>query len=487
MTDIALQACGLSKSFDGIEALFNVDLPFAKGKMHALVGENGAAKTTLFRILAGELKQTSGSVGCGRQVLRGGDLRGASKAGIGLLPQRGSLCPSLTITENFALAASASFYLDRSRLQEMVGQELRAIGASCDADALASKLSTPDAKFVELARLLWSGKKIILLDEPTSIIGTTRAGFLFEKLRELVSQGKTIVFSSHRVGEVMEWADEIHVLRKGKLVLSAPCDMVDRKGLLASMFGTRLTQRDHMEAVPSGTAALKAKSLVCKGQEGKPFDIDVKSGECVAVVGLPGNGQDEIVATLTGLENPVKGSFFVRGKEKSKDASMRLWGLARMPEDAVGMSAMEAMRTDENLILHDSGDERFQGKHGLLDWNAIGSHAMDCIAQRRLSIPDPQCEFGWLSGGNQRKLLLARELEGRPCAFVACNAEAGLDYVSCMELATSLEKIKSEGAGLLLFMEELDFLARIVDRAFLIEGGILKKIKQEKLERQMLG
>ena len=477
MSGQSLCVSGLGKSFGGKEVLSNVDIAFDEGKLHAVVGENGAAKSTLFNILAGTLVPTTGFVSFQGTALRRGDVRAASDAGIGLLQQHGSLSPDMTVLENFALARQHPGKIAWRELDNEACEALGRLDVPCSTEDRVGDLPLGVAKVVELARLIWLGKKVVLLDEPTAILGPRRSASMFAALRDLARSGTTILFSSHKVEEVMEWADEVHVLRKGRHVISAHSPGLERIRLLEAMFGEKDYTEATSELSPIETAphALEIRSLVCDGLEGKPLDLSLRAGEGVAIVGLPGNGQDEIMATLTGKSRPSSGDILVCGQFRG-GSSMHGWGVGRIPGDAVGQSAIESMCVDENLVLHDCFKPKFHRPAlGLLDWPSISAWADSIIKSESLSISDADCEFDWMSGGNQRKLLIARELGGSPKVVVAQNIEAGLDHVACSALARRLRSAMSVGAGLLMFAEEIDFLRPIVDRVYALEDGTLTR------------
>ena len=477
MSEPALRVSDLGKSFGGKEVLSNVDITFGEGKLHAVVGENGAAKSTLFNIVAGTLVPTTGFVSLQGTVLRQGDVRAASNAGIGLLPQHGSLSLDMTVLENFALARHHSGKIAWRELDDEACKALGRLDVPCSTEDRVGDLPLGVAKVVELARLLWQGKKIVMLDEPTAILGPRRSASMFSTLRDLARSGTMILFSSHKVEEVIEWADEIHVLRKGRHVISTHSSGLERIRLLEAMFGEKDYTEGASEPSPIETApqALEIRSLECESLKGKPLDLSLRAGEGVAIVGLPGNGQDEIMATLTGKSRPSSGEILICGQFRG-DRSMHGWGMGRIPGDAVGQSAIESMCVDENLVLHDCFKTKFHRlAHGLLDWPSISAWADLIIKSESLAISDADCEFDWMSGGNQRKLLIARELGGSPKVVVAQNIEAGLDHVACSVLVRRLRSAMSGGAGLLMFAEEIDFLRPIVDRVFTIEDGTLTR------------
>lgn len=459
----ALRTSGLSKSFGGVEVLSNASLAFAPGRLHALVGENGAAKTTFLRIVAGQLRQTSGEVA------------GAGPAGTALVPQHGSLAPGLTVLENFALSAAGTGRIDWPELRREAEAALAELGAGCAPDDLASSLPAAEARTAEAARALRSGSGALLLDEPTASVGPARADLLFAALGKAAGGGRTVVFSSHRIDEVLGRADLVHVLRGGKHVLTEEASELTRERLLEAMFGDGADADTPPAArgAASGPPALELRSLACAGLAGKPLDLEVGAGECVAVLGPPDGGRRELAAALSGLAAPAGGEVLVGG-ERLGGRTMHRWGLRRMPEDPVAASAASSMYVDENLVLHDCFSPSYRRTvFGLSDWPAVAAHAAAAISRDALAVPGPDCVFDWLSGGNRRKLLLARELDGSPKALVAEGIEAGLDHSARAALAARLAALKAAGAGLLLFADDIRFVEGLADRVFDLDGGTL--------------
>ncbi len=460
-----IKTTGLSKSFGGVEVLSNASMAFEPGRLHALVGENGAAKTTFLRIVAGQLRQTSGEV----------SRDGAGQDGIALVPQHGSLAPGLTVLENFALAAAGTGRIGWPALRREAEAALAALGAGCSPDDPVSALPVSEARTAEIARAVRAGSGALLLDEPTASIGPDRADLLFSALRAAAGCGRTVVFSSHHIDEVLGRADVVHVLRGGRHVLTEEASGLQRERLLEAMFGDGAdTGRRPRAAGPaSGPAALELRSLVCAGLAGNPLDLTVGSGECVAVLGPPDGGRRELAAALSGLAAPAGGEVLVGG-ERQEGRTMHAWGLRRMPEDPVATAAASSMYVDENLVLHDCFSPRYRRTAlGLSDWPAVAAHASAVIDREALAVPGPDCGFDWLSGGNRRKLLLARELDGSPKALVAEGIEAGLDHAARKALVDRLAGLKAAGAGLLLFADDTRYLEGLVDRAFELDGGKL--------------
>ena len=464
VTASAVATRGLSKSYGATKALRDVSLSLSRGSLHALVGENGSGKSTFMRVVAGLYRPSGGQVEVGDGHRRG--------AAVGLLAQRCSLAPELTVLENFALAAPARLLVRRETLASEVERSVAGLGAGVPVDTRADALDTGVARGVEAARLLWSGKRVILLDEPTANLGKERTARLFDAMRKV---GATVLFSTHKVGEALSMSDEVHVLRKGKHVLTGKSSGMQEGELLEAMFGEGEAENGYAPvsaAAPSGPPALELRGLTAPGLG--PVDLAVMPGGAVGVTGLSGNGQEELLRALSGRSPILAGNALVRGRPRG-GAPLREWGLSVIPSDCSGALAVGDMCVDENLVLHGHAEAPFaKPVTGLLDWPAIKRHGDGVVAAERLSVADGGHLFDWLSGGNQRKLLLARELDPAPAVLVAHDIEAGLDHRAAMALAAKLSGLREKGMAMVVISEDEQFLAKVSDRTLRIAGGTIR-------------
>lgn len=475
MNDAVLELTGLSRGFGNLLAVAEVDLRLEPGLLHAVVGENAAGKSTLFALLAGQLAPTAGTLTIGGIRLPGGDAATAYRQGVGLLHQDGSLLPELTVLENFILARPGLGRLASLSLASAVSVALA--GSGVQPGQRVEDLVAAVRQRVELARLLWTGQRVLLLDEPTAILGAAEAGILFASLRQCASAGKTVVFSSHRLDEVMEHADMVHVLRQGKLVLSASRKDLGRAQVLAAMFGPAGPQaagvrqaRPHRELRP----ALELQGLACGNREAR-VDLCVAAGEIVGIVGLAGNGQSELVATLAGLLPSRTGEILVGGQLR-QGRNLRAWGLRCVPGNSMD-ACIPSMSVAENLVMHDQAQSPYVRAAGYLtDWDAIYRHGTAVVQAENLGVTGSDKAMACLSGGNQRKLLLARELDGAGVALVAHNPEAGLDASAVQYLVRKLLDVRDRGLGIVLLAEDFDFLDQVADRLLVITAGQLRKV-----------
>lgn len=467
-------ATRLGRSFGPVQALMDVDLQLAPRLLHAVVGENGAGKSTLFALLAGLLTPSAGTVTLNGLPLVGGAAIQARQHGVALLRQHGSLLPQLSVVDNFALVGTGLGWLDRRQLHTEVITALGPIAVQ--PAALVGTLSYALRQQIELVRLRWSGREILLLDEPTAILGAAEAAQLFAMLRQLADQGATVVFSSHRIDEVLEHADETHVLRHGRLTLQRPTSELSAADLYAAMFAAPPAPppppptRFAAARVP----ALELTGLVCAGHTAA-IDLTVAAGEAVGIVGAPSQGQEELVATLAGLLPPVAGTILVGG-EAAAGRRPHAWGLHCLPHDALGSAGVAVQSVAENFVLHRQSEAPFTAAGWLSSTRQINQYGHQLATVAELPPQAVEIPLAFLSGGNQRRVLLARELADSGKIFVAHNPEAGLDAQAVSRLATQLRAACQQGQGMLVIAEDHSFLAQVATRVLVMEAGQLQQL-----------
>ncbi|MBF2735575.1 MAG: ATP-binding cassette domain-containing protein [Betaproteobacteria bacterium AqS2] len=466
MTAAPISVRELAKAYGATAALRGVSFDFAPGRIHGLLGENGAGKSTLLRILAGAERADKGTAG-------------VAPADVILAPQHGSLLAELTVLENFAVARPGLGRVAWRTVAAQAAARLAELGVKVDLDAPAGRLDPAVARLVEYARALWLDRPLVLLDEPAALLNQPQAQQLFAALRrQAAARGTAFVVSSHRIDELRAAAAELHVLRAGAVTLSRPRDEASNADLAAAMFGTAATPPARPAApapARAGPPVLAVRGLALAGQPQARIDLELFAGEAAAIVGMAGNGQRELMDVLCGLAPPAAGAVELYGAPPPP-GDLKHHGVGRLPSDPAAAAAAASMTVAENAAMHEHVGGGWRRGLQRLAWRDCEARAAALIAAERLAIGGARDEFGWLSGGNQRKLLLARECGGDTRLLLARNPEAGLDLQAVAALRDRLAAARAAGAAVLLIAEDLDFVAQAADRVLLLERGGLAEL-----------
>lgn len=497
--DVVLSVSGLSKRFGNVVALRNVDLELRSNEIHVLLGENGAGKTTLANIIYGIYRPDSGVIKFfGKEV----DIRSPKDAisyGIVLVQQYPMLIERMTVAENLALGFKGLGLLTSPKTISKVIREVNEkYGISVDPEALVSNLSFSEKQQVELIRALLLNVKLLILDEPTTMLTSYERRKLFTILKKLVSDGRSILLITHKVLEALEVSDWITVLRRGEVVASRPKDMYSVDELVKLVVGDNSELGSVISPSKGGELGgdvLEVKDLVVLNDVGgvavNKVSISVRGGEIVGIAGVTGNGQKELSEAIAGLRKVRSGRILINGVDvTNKGPSSRFRaGLAYIPEERLKYGVVGDMSVAENLILKDY--DRFS-KFTLLKLSDAVKVADECIKAFNIVTRGPSEKVKALSGGNIQKLIIARELRLNPKVVVAHNPTLGLDLRSTSIVHEYLLNIKYSGSGVLLISEDLDEVIKLSDRVLVMyRGGIVyegvRGCSREVLERAMLG
>lgn len=497
--DVVLSVSGLSKRFGNVVALRNVDLELRSNEIHVLLGENGAGKTTLANIIYGIYRPDSGVIKFfGKEV----DIRSPKDAisyGIVLVQQYPMLIERMTVAENLALGFKGLGLLTSPKTIIRVIREVNEkYGISVDPEALVSSLSFSEKQQVELIRALLLNVKLLILDEPTTMLTSYERRKLFTILKKLVSDGRSILLITHKVLEALEVSDWITVLRRGEVVASRPKDMYSVDELVKLVVGDNSELGSVISPSKGGELGgdvLEVKDLVVLNDVGgvavNKVSISVRGGEIVGIAGVTGNGQKELSEAIAGLRKVRSGRILINGVDvTNKGPSSRFRaGLAYIPEERLKYGVVGDMSVAENLILKDY--DRFS-KFTLLKLSDAVKVADECIKAFNIVTRGPSEKVKALSGGNIQKLIIARELRLNPKVVVAHNPTLGLDLRSTSIVHEYLLNIKYSGSGVLLISEDLDEVIKLSDRVLVMyRGGIVyegvRGCSREVLERAMLG
>ena len=489
----ALELSGIVKRFGQVLAVDGVSLAVGPGEVLAVVGENGAGKSTLLSVACGLHAQDAGRVRAFGQELKPGDPRAAIAAGVGAVYQHFMLVEPLTVWENAVLGREPrrSGLLDRERARREVADTARSFGLSLDVDARVEQLGVAAQQRVEIVKQLWRGARVLLLDEPTAVLSPPEILRLLETIRSLAASGRAVIFISHKLREVLEVADRIAVLRHGRLVQLTPRSQTSPSQLSSAMMGVSGTQyltphamRPAPRASPGvGTEfrivspKLVVRDLVCGSDRGRPalrgLSFQIGAGEIVGVAGVDGNGQTELAEVLTGLRAGT-GTVTLDGDPafRRSPATARRAGVVHLPEDRRRRGLCLALSAEENLALGHHRETPW-ARGGRIDRAGRRAKAVELMAAFDVRPADPAVRAGALSGGNQQKLVAARELPGGapPKLIVAGHPARGLDEAARQRVHAALLAARHAGAAVLLVSLDLDELRAVSDRILVLFEG----------------
>ena len=443
-----LELKGITKRFPGVLANDNIDLTLEEGRVLSLLGENGAGKSTLMNILYGLYDQDEGEI-----YIRGEkvEIEGPNDAialGIGMVHQHFMLVPVLTVTENVMLGMESvkrAGFLDRTLAAERIREISDRYGLNVDPEALIEDLPVGIQQRVEIIKLLYRNADILILDEPTAVLTPQEVEGLFEVVRSLVDQGKSIIFISHKLKEVLEISDSIVVLRRGKMVGTTTPQESDDRDLAAMMVGREVILSVPKESREPEDAILEVEDLFVRGDQAKMavngISFEVRSGEIVGVAGVQGNGQTELVEALTGLRSVDKGRVIIAGQDVTHASPREITevGTAHIPEDRQADGLVLNYPVADNMILNTYYLSP-SAKGLVMQENAIAAQAEELVEEYDVRTPGVMTPVKNLSGGNQQKVIVAREL-GRPVKLIiAAQPTRGLDVGSIEYIHAQLVK-----------------------------------------------
>jgi ABC-type uncharacterized transport system ATPase subunit len=487
--DLAAELLGLSKRFGDLVANDSVDLALTRVEVHALLGENGAGKTTLMRILYGLTGADSGTIKVDGKTVHISSPRNAIAVGVGMVTQHFSLVQPMSVTENVILGRASGARLDLAAARRSVEQASDRFGIAVRPDALVQDLSVGEQQRVEIIKALSRDCRVLILDEPTAVLVPHEVDALFETLRRLIDEGLSVVFISHKLGEVRAISDRVSVMRRGQMVGTAPGSTDERE--LARMMVGRPTFGVTRQEPPqrSGEARLQVSALSARGVHGlqslHDVSLEVHAGEILGVAGVSGNGQTELTEVLSGMRPATAGSVFVDGKELTgaDPETIMAAGIGRIPEDRHASLVVD-LSVALNLIMEHIDDYVSGGR---LDHKKIDEHARTLIERFRIKAR-PNDKVATLSGGNIQKVLLARVLSRNPRAVVVSQPTRGLDVGASEYVREELLARRHEGAAILLVSEDLDELLSLSDRVVVLyEGRIVGHMESAEADPEHLG
>jgi ABC-type uncharacterized transport system ATPase subunit len=489
-----LELRGITKRFPGVIANDRVDFDLGRGEVHALLGENGAGKSTLMNILYGLYRPDEGELRIDGKPISLGSPREAIEHGIGMVHQHFMLIPVMTVAENIILATEptqAGLLLDYDEAASRVRELSSRLGLAVDPAARVENITVGQQQRVEILKALYRGADILILDEPTAVLTPQEARELFEVVKGLQAQGKSIVFISHKLNEVLEIADRITVLRRGKKIETVASAGATEEGLARLMVGREVLLR--VEKAPASPAEplLEIAELSVLDDRGleavRGVSLHVNAGEIVGLAGIDGNGQSELIDAITGLRAPQLGRITVAGRDASRaDARGMLdAGVGHIPEDRQRRGLVLEFTCAENIALHDYNKEP-SSRLGWLFPGRLVARAAKLLKEFDVRGGGPQTRAGALSGGNQQKVVIAREVSRDPRVLIAAQPTRGLDVGAIEFVHRRLVAERDEGRAILLVSLELDEILSLSDRILVLyEGRIVGEFGPDASEEEL--
>jgi len=478
----AVHLDGITKRFPGVVANDDVDLAVERGTVHALLGENGAGKTTLMNVLYGLYEPTSGRVVLDGEAREFDSPRDAIDAGVGMIHQHFMLVDPMTVAENITLGNEprkwGGLTVDRERARREVVELSERFGFDVDPDARIEDVSVGVQQRVEILKALYRGADVLVLDEPTAVLTPQEVEDLFEVFEELTAGGKTIIFITHKLGEAMQAADEITVLRDGRNVGTVDAGATTREELARMMVGREVLLEIERPPSEAGGPVLEVEDVSVRDErdvtvvDGVSFDV--REGEVFGIAGVDGNGQAELVEAITGTRRPDSGRVRFRETDVTRWSRRRRIeaGMAYVPEDRQERGLVMEFDLVENGILGSQHADPF-ARAGRLDWGAAREHAASVVEEYDVRPADPDAAARSLSGGNQQKFVVGREFARDPALLVATHPTRGVDIGSTEFIRERMLDLRSAGVGVLLVSSKLEEVQGLSDRLAVMHDGEL--------------
>jgi simple sugar transport system ATP-binding protein len=491
---VELELKGITKRFGSLVANDRIDLSVAPGQVHALLGENGAGKTTLMNVLYGLLQPDEGEILLDGKAVQFHSPKDAIAAGIGMVHQHFMLVPVFTVAENVTLGIEEtrrSGLLDRRKTRRDVRELSRRYGLDVDPDALVENLPVGIQQRVEIVKALVRQATVLILDEPTAVLTPAETDDLFRIIRQLTAGGTCVVFISHKLREVQAIADTITVLRRGAAVGERPPTATEDE-LAALMVGRNVQLRVSKQPAKPGDVMLDVSGLTVADETGRVWvngmSFQVRAGEILGVAGVQGNGQTELCEALMGLRPSVAGQVSLEGHDltHATPAQRLRAGIAYVPEDRQEDGLIGDFSVADNMILDVYNQPPFASGINL-NLGAIASNAAERVREFDVRTPSPQAPVGTLSGGNQQKVILARELGREPKILIASQPTRGLDVGSIEFVHRRIVEQRDHGVAVLIVSAELDEIYALADRIAVMYEGTITGIRPPTVPAEELG
>ena len=490
--ETVLRLSAITKRFGPLLANDAISLELHRGEILGLLGENGAGKTTLMNILFGHYVADAGEIEVKGRVLPPGQPAAALAAGIGMVHQHFTLAENLTVLDNIVLGTESLWQLSsnsakaRARIRQLAGE----FGLEVNPDAIVSTLSVGERQRVEILKALYRDARILVLDEPTAVLTPQESTALFETLKRFVARGLSIIFISHKLGEILSACSRVSVLRGGKLVAERAVTGVTRSELAELMLGRSIPQaKAEVQKAGDVVLALRGIQVRHNSQHLDDITLEIRAGEILGIAGVSGNGQSLLADVVSGVVMPTAGTLELKGKTISRinPRVMVSLGVARIPEDRHAEGLISDMSITENVISESYRSTEFF-RRGFINWKKARSFAQEVIASYDVKCPSPEARVRLLSGGNMQKLILGRVMANDPCLVLANQPTRGLDVGAVSYVHEQLLAARQRGAAILLISEDLDELLSLSDRvAVMFRGQLSNAFPRESTSIKDLG
>jgi len=478
------------KRFPGVLANDRVDFDLRRGEVHALLGENGAGKSTLMNVLAGLYRQESGTILVNGQPVHFSSPNDAIHSGIGMVHQHFMLVPTQSVTENILLGlGKPRFIVNLPEYDQIIVDLGDRFGLKVDPRAKIWQLSVGEQQRVELLKMLYRGVDVLIMDEPTAVLAPTEIDSLFDTLRSMLKEGKSVIFISHKLQEVMAIADRVTVVSKGKVTAAGiPTQQTNRQELARLMVGRDVVFHVDKKPQKAGEVVLSVEDVHAENDKGLPalrgVSFEVHAGEILGLAGVAGNGQSELAHVISGLRRCSKGCVKLNGEVICNQSALYgiQHGLAYVPEDRTHVGSAPNLSVTDNVIMK-SYRKKPIAQGWMIDMGTAKQFAQELKEAYDIVVPKVETPVRLLSGGNLQRVILAREISGKPAMMIAVQPTRGLDVGAIEGVHRLILAQREAGAAILLISEELEELLGLSDRTMVIyEGRIMGEVREADLD-----
>ncbi len=491
----AVELRGITKRFPGVVANRDIELSVRQGSVHAIVGENGAGKSTLMKILYGMERPDEGSILVGGREVSFSSPADAINAGVGMVHQHFMLADNLTVLENVVLGRepTRNGVLDLRTARRRIGEISKKYGLDINPDRLVEELGVGDRQRIEILKVLYRGAKVLILDEPTAVLVPQEVDELFDNLRELRAEGHTVIFISHKLDEVLRVADAITVIRRGTTVATVEPRAVTARQLAELMVGGELPSPETRDSTVTTDVALEVSGLTVQGPVGRTVLDDVTltihRGEILGIAGVEGNGQAELVESILGMRVATSGRIVLSGADMTRWATRRRReaGVGFIPEDRHRHGLLlEAPLWENRMLGHQTCEPNV--KHSWIDRIGARKDCRRIVADYDVRTPGIDVLASALSGGNQQKFIVGREMSGTPSVLIAAHPTRGVDVGAQAAIWDQIRAARREGLAVLLVSADLDELIGLSDRiSVILRGRLVGEVDPAKVTPEDLG
>lgn len=481
--ETVIEMRNITKKFGNFVANDHINLDVKAGEIHALLGENGAGKSTLMNMLSGLLEPTEGEIFLNGKAVKLDSPSKSASLGIGMVHQHFMLVDAFTVAENIILGTEVTkgAFLDLKRASQEIKELSEKYGLAVDPEAKVADISVGAQQRVEILKTLYRGADILIFDEPTAVLTPAEIAELLDIMRNLVKEGKSIILINHKLDEIRAVADRVTVIRRGKSIQTVPVAGTTSAELAEMMVGRAVSFKTDKIASQPKDVVLSVKDLVVDENRGVPavkgLSLDVRGGEIVGIAGIDGNGQTELIQAITGLRKVKSGSITVKGAEVTHASPRQIteMSVGHIPEDRHRDGMILEMTLAENMALQTYYKEPFS-HHGVLDYDYINKNAKRLMGEFDVRAASEQVSAGSLSGGNQQKAVIAREVDRDPDLLIVSQPTRGLDVGAIEYIRKRLVGERDKGKAVLVVSFELDEILDLSDRIAVIHDGKIQGI-----------